>query len=109
MTRTEKAMVEGIDQNMREQAAMVCKIEKVFRGKVRQVIPLFKDAELTQSVTNTQGERVLKSNPEIQEFRAMCRDYCMIVKVQQDILANKAAPVEVTSINALRSKLKIAK
>ena len=109
MTRTEKALVAGIDQNMREQAAMVCKIEKVFRSKVKQLVPLFKETEPTQTVTNTQGEKVLKSNPAMQEFRAMCRDYCTIVKVQQDILANKTAPVEVTNISAIRQRLKIAK
>lgn len=109
MTRQEKAMVEGIDRNMRDQAVNVCKIERAMRTKVKELIPIFKASEATQSVTNTQGEKVLKSNPAMQEIRATFRDYCTIVKVQQDILANKTAPVEVTSINALRSKLKIAK
>ena len=45
----------------------------------------------------------------MQEIRATFRDYCTIVKVQQDILANRAAPVEVANINSIRQKLKIAK
>lgn len=102
-------MVANIDPNMRDQAVTVCKIEKAMRTKVKELIPIFKKMPAAQSVTNTQGEKVLKNNPAMQEIRATFRDYCTIVKVQQDILANKVAPVEVTSISALRNKLKIAK
>lgn len=109
MTKAEKAMLSGVDPVMKDQAVTVCRIERAFRAKVKELIPIFKEAEATQTVTNTQGEKVLKSNPAMQEIRATFRDYCTIVKVQQDILASKTAPVEVTSISALRSKLKIAK
>lgn len=109
MTRAEKAMVEGIDPTMRDQAVTVCKIEKAMRSKVKTLIPVFKESEATQLVTNTQGEKVLKSNPAMQEIRATFRDYCTIVKVQQDILANRAAPVQVANVSAIRQKLKIAK
>lgn len=108
MTKAEKQMVQNIDQNMKDQVVTICKIEKAMRKKVKEQIPIFEELEASQTVTNTQGEKVLKSNPAVQEIRAMFRDYCSIVKVQQDILANKAAPVEIKSINDLRNKIKIA-
>jgi hypothetical protein len=45
----------------------------------------------------------------MQEIRATFRDYCTIVKVQQDFLANRAATVEVAQIGTIRQKLRIAK
>lgn len=109
MTKAEKLMTQNLDPNMRDQAVTVCKIEKAMRKKVKEQIPIFEKMPAAQTVTSTRGEKVLKGNPAMQEIRAMFRDYCTIVKVQQDILANRVAPVEVTSISALRSKLKIAK
>lgn len=109
LTKQEKLLTQNIDPSMRDQAVTVCKIEKAMRSKVKALIPLYKESDPTQTVTSTQGEKVLKSNPAMQEIRATFRDYCTIVKVQQDILANRAAPVEVANINSIRQKLKIAK
>ena len=109
MTQAEKKMLENIDPNMKDQAATVCRIEKAMRAKVKELIPIYKERPAAQSVTSTQGEQVLKGNPAMQEIRATFRDYCSIVKVQQDFLANRASTVEVTPISAIRNKLKIAK
>lgn len=108
MTRTEKQMVQNLDPNMKQQAVTIIKAEKIMRRKVKELLPVFEEMAVSQTVTNTQGEEVIKSNPAFQEVRATIRDYCTIVKVEQDILANRAAPVEViTPINELRRKLKI--
>lgn len=109
MTKAERAMVEGLDPHMRDQAVTVCKIEKAMRKKVKEQIPVFEKLPAAQTMTTTRGEKVLKNNPAMQEIRAMFRDYCTIVKVQQDIIANRTAPVQVASISSLRQKLKIAK
>lgn len=109
MTKQERAMVENLDDNLKEQAVIVCKIEKAMRSKVKSLIPVYKEMPVAQTVTSTQGEEVLKGNPAMQEIRATFRDYCTIVKVQQDFLANRAAPVEVANIDSIRKKLKIAK
>ena len=109
MTKAEKLLTQNLDPNMRDQAVTVCKIEKAMCSKVKALIPIYKESDVTQTVTSTQGEKVIKSNPALQEIRATFRDYCTIVKVQQDILANRAAPVEVANINTIRQKLKIAK
>lgn len=109
MTKAERAMVENIDDNVKEQAIIICKIEKAMRSKVKALIPTYKEMPVSQTVTSTQGEEVTKSNPAMQEIRATFRDYCSIVKVQQDFFANRAAPVHVDNLDSIRRKLKIAK
>jgi len=109
MRKADKDAVSGLDPSVQDQAETVCKIERVMRAKVRELIPAFKKSAATQLVTSTMGEQVIKPNPEIQEIRALFKDYCAVVKVQKEILGVKATHAEITSINALRQKLKIAK
>ena len=45
------------------------------QNKIEQQAPLVEDMELSQSVTVGTGETVSRSNPAIQEFRALVRDY----------------------------------
>ena len=109
MTKAEREALQDIDPRMKEQAAMVWKIEKAMRKKVRAIFPTFEEMPVAQAVTSTQGEEVLKNNPALQEIRATFRDYCAIVKTQMALIGDKPAPVEVTQIDAIRQKLKIAK
>lgn len=110
MTKKEKEVLENIDPRMRDQAAMVWKIEKALRKKVKAVFPTFDEMPVAQAVTNTNGEQVLKANPAMGEIRATMKDYVFIVKTQWDMLGEKAtAQAEVTRIDEIRKKLKIAK
>lgn len=109
MTKERADQIRNVSADMQEQAATICKIEEAMRSKVDEMIETYGDMPATQVVTSTQGEQVTKANPAMQEIRATFRDYCAIVKARQDILGSKSTPAEVTSINALRAKLKIAK
>ena len=109
MTKSEKEALKNIDPRMQDQAAMVWRIEKAMRKKVKQILPTFEEMPVAQAVTSTQGEQVLKSNPAMQEIRATLRDYISVVKTQWDMIGNKATQAEVTSIDSIRQKLKIAK
>lgn len=109
MTKAEKDILQNIDPRMKEQAAMVWRIEKALRKKVKQILPTFEKMQVAQTVTNTQGEQVLKSNPAMQEVRATLRDYISTVKTQWDMIGDNAAPAEVSAIDSIRQKLKIAK
>lgn len=110
MTKAEAEALKGIDPRMKDQAAMVWRIEKAFRRKAKSILPTFEEQAVAQTVTNTQGEQVLKSNPAMGEIRATLKDYIFIVKTQFDLLGGKEVqPAEVTKIDALRQKLKIAK
>jgi hypothetical protein len=110
MTKTEKGIVQGLAPIMREPAVVVMKVEKATRKKItKEMIRKYEEMPLAQEVTNTQGERVLKSNPEMQEFRATVQLYCSIVKTMQAVFTDQAAPAEDDEINAIRQKLKIAR
>ena len=110
MTKKEAEALKDIDPRMREQAAMVWKIERAMRKKVKALFPTFEEMQVAQAVTSTQGEEVLKSNPAMQEIRATFRDYCSIVKAQMSLIGDKApAPAELSQIDTIRARLKIAK
>ena len=110
MTKTEKAQVEGLDPIMREPAVVIMKVEKATRKKLtKEMIRKYEEMPLAQEVTSTQGEKVLKSNPEMAEFRATAQLYCSIVKTMQAVFADKAAPAEADEISNLRQKLRLAK
>ena len=49
-------MVENLDANLKEQAVIICKIEKAMRSKVKELIPTYKQMPVAQTVTTTQGE-----------------------------------------------------
>ena len=110
MTKNEKTIVEGLDPIMREPAVVVMKIEKATRRKLtKEMIRKYDEMPLAQEVTNTQGEKVLKSNPEMAEFRSTVQMYCSLVKTMQAVFADKPEPVEMDEINSIRAKLKLAR
>lgn len=92
-----------------EQLKTLNEIESAMRKKVEEQLPIFDKLPCAQQVTSTQGEPVLKANPAIQEIRALFRDYCAIVKALKDIYEVKPSKAEITTINAIRDRLKIAK
>lgn len=109
MTKAEAEALKDIDPRMKEQAAMVWKIEKALRKKVKAVFPTFEEMPVAQAVTNTQGEQVLKANPAMAEIRAVMRDYVSIVKTQWDMIGDQPKQAEISQIDAIRERLKIAK
>lgn len=97
------------NQGFKEQRETVDRIEAAMREKVNQQLPIFEKMPPAQRMKTVQGETVYKNNPAIQEIRALFRDYCAIVKAQQDIYGNKQTKAEVATINSIRERLKIAK
>lgn len=92
---------------MTEQEKTIHKIEKTMRSWIAEQIPVYEQMPAAQTMTNTQGERVLKANPATQEIRAAFKDYCYVVKTMKEIAENE--PAEVSSLDELRAKFKIAK
>lgn len=109
MTKTDREAIQGLDERLQDQAAMVWKIEKVLREKVKAIFAEFKDADVKQAVTSTQGEKVLKANPAIAEMRALMRDYVAVVKVQADVIGSKPQEANISQIDAIRERLRIVK
>lgn len=65
---------------MTEQEKTINKIEKTMRRWIEEQIPVYEKMPAAQTMTTTQGERVLKANPATAEIRAAFRDYCYVIK-----------------------------
>lgn len=81
------------------------------RDKIEEQIPVFKKEPLAQEVTVGTGESMLRQNPSVSEFRALVKDYSNALKAYEELkvaLGNKNE-AEVVSLDAIRSKFKIAK
>ena len=96
-------------KDLSEQIEELAKIEQAMREKVEEQIPIFQSMDVAQVVTSTQGERVTKANPAMQEMRALFRDYATIVKMQKEIVGGQTEQAEVTSLESMRAKFKVAK
>ncbi len=90
---------------MTEQEKTISKIEQTMRSWIEEQIPVYEQMPAAQTMTTTQGERVLKANPATQEIRAAFKDYCYVVKTMQDL--SKAEIPEKTSIEELRKRFKV--
>jgi hypothetical protein len=78
------------------------------QAKIDQQIPIYEQMPLAQQVTVGTGEKMLRQNPAVQEFRATVRDYAQALNNLQDILESCSAPAEVSSLDALRKTFKIS-
>lgn len=95
---------------MTEQEKTISKIEQAMRSWIESQLPVYEQMPAAQTMTTTQGERVLKANPATAEIRAAFKDYCYVVKTQKEISNGEPVDAEkVKSISDFRAKYKIAK
>ena len=59
-------------------------------------------------VENSNGVEVPKPNPFVQEYRSMVRDFSAALKAYKDI-TNEKDDVQVSSLDSIRSKFRVAK
>lgn len=93
---------------MTEQEKTINKIEETMRTWIESQLPVYEQMPAAQTMTTTQGERVLKANPATAEIRAAFKDYCYVVRTQKE-LSDGSAAVDTTAIEDLRKKFRIAK
>jgi hypothetical protein len=78
------------------------------QAKIEESIPVFKTEPLAQWVTVGTGQKMMRQNPAVAEFRALVKDYAQAIRTYGE-LAN-SEPAEVSSLEDLRAKLfKVAK
>ena len=85
------------------------KAKKQYQKKIEQQIPIYEQMPLAQQVTVGTGEKMLRQNPAVQEFRATVRDYAASLNNLQGILENHSTAETVASIEEFRSRFKVAK
>lgn len=101
---------EGVGKQYKNQAVTLARAVLALQDKIEQQLPIFEKLPLAQTMTTTQGEKVLKQNPASVEFRATVRDYAFALEKLQDIIENnKDSGGNITSLDAFRKKVKLAK
>lgn len=91
---------------MTDQEKTIKKIETAMRGWIEEQIPIYEKLPAAQTMTTTQGERVLKANPALQEIRAAFRDYCYVVKTMEGLGEEEETH---STIEEMKKKFKIVR
>ena len=91
---------------MTEQEKTINKIEQTMRTWIEGQLSVYEQMPAAQTMTTTQGERVLKANPATQELRAAFKDYCYVVKTQRE-LSEGSETTATSSIDELRKKFRM--
>ena len=68
----------------------------------------FTDAPLSIEVRMGDGRYVERANPVVQEYRAMVRDYASALKAYKELTGDEQ-PTEISSLEDIRSRFKVAK
>ena len=108
MTEAEKICA-NVSKDIRPQVITLTNAVLAMQGKIDQQIPVYDQLPLAQQVTVGTGEKMLRKNPAIQEFRATVRDYAAALNNLKDILSENKAPTQVSDVAELRKKFKVAK
>lgn len=90
---------------MTEQEKTINKIEQTMRTWIESQLSVYEQMPAAQTMTTTQGERVLKANPATAEIRAAFKDYCYVVRTQREL--SDSSEVNTTAIDDLRRKFKV--
>ena len=97
--KTKKKSAPDFIETLRDSAAALQK-------KIIQTIPEYESMPLAQEMTTTQGERVWKNNPAMQEFRGTVRDYAAVVKLLKE-LEKPDAEIDTSSFENIRRRFKV--
>lgn len=92
-----------------DQVQTLEKAVKALQDKIEQQIPVYRSLPLAQEATTMQGEKILKNNPAMQEFRGTVRDYAASLKCLQSILENTDdGEDKTTDLDDFRSRFRAA-
>lgn len=100
-------MCANVSPDIRSQAVTLANAVLTMQEKIEQQIPNYKKMPLAQTVTVGTGEKMLRQNPAIQEFRATVRDYAAALNNLNEILDEKKEAPSISSVNELRNRFKV--
>lgn len=101
----------NVSADIKPQVETLANAVLAMQAKIDQQIPVYEKMPLAQQVTVGTGERMLRQNPAVQEFRATVRDYAQALNSLNGILKDKSndTETEVDSIADLKKRFKVAK
>ena len=106
MTQAEKICA-NVSADIKPQVTTLANAVLAMQDKIDQQIPIYKQMPLAQQVTVGTGEKMLRQNPAVQEFRATVRDYAAALKNLQDILETESEPEKTGGLDDLRLRFKV--
>ena len=109
MAKSAATMCKKVNKDIKSQAITLAKAVLAMQEKIEAQIPVYEKMPLAQQVTVGTGERMLRANPAVQEFRATVRDYAQALGNLRTIIGDNSVPAEASSLDELRSRFKIAK
>lgn len=74
--------------------------------KLLQSIPEYDSMPLAQEMTTTQGEKVWKNNPAMQEFRGTVRDFAAVVKLLKE-MEKSGDEIDTSAFENIRRRFKV--
>lgn len=108
MTQAEKICA-NVSADIKPQAMTLANAVLAMQNKIDQQIPVYEKMPLAQQVTVGTGEKMLRANPAVQEFRATVRDYSQALSNLRAVIDNNSTPAETSSLESIRAKFKVAK
>ena len=99
----------NVREDIKPQVVTLANAVFAIQAKIEKEIPKYGRMKLAQRVKVGTGEKIIRANPEIQEFRATVRDYATSLNNLQMILTENKAPTQVSDMDSLMKKFKIAK
>lgn len=87
MTQAEKICA-NVSADIKPQAMTLANAVLAMQNKIDQQIPVYEKMPLAQQVTVGTGEKMLRANPAVQEFRATVREYAQALNNLQQLVGD---------------------
>ena len=101
MTQAEKLCAD-VSADLKPQAMTLAKAIVALQEKIEQQIPIYNQMPMAQTVRVGTGEKILRQNPALAEFRATVREYAQALN---NLQALKNEPEEEKEIRQPTGKL----
>ena len=85
MTKAER-LCKNVNKDIKPQAVTLANAVLAMQSKIEEQIPIYEKMPLAQQVTVGTGERMLRQNPAVQEFRATVREYAQALNNLQQLI-----------------------
>ena len=109
MAKSAASMCKKVNKDIKSQAMTLARAVLAMQEKIEEQIPIYESLPLAQTLTTTQGEKALKNNPVMQEFRATVRDYASALKDLNTLIEEHSTEqsASVSALDSLRDRLKM--
>ena len=103
-----KKLCKNVSSDMRPLAETLADAVLAMQKKIKEQIPVYREMPLAQQVKVGTGEKMLRQNPAVQEFRATVRDYAAALRSLQEIVDENQSTTSVAGLEDLRSRFNIS-